>query len=90
MHTVTFPLIVPGIVAGFLMSFTLSIDDFAITFFVAGDPNRAALPSIRAEVAGEPAIFTPPETLRRLEMLPDLEPKQRRLMSRLWTEIKMK
>ena len=33
---VTFPLIVPGIVAGFLMSFTLSIDDFVITFFVAG------------------------------------------------------
>jgi spermidine/putrescine transport system permease protein len=33
---VTFPLIAPGIVAGFLMSFTLSIDDFVITFFVAG------------------------------------------------------
>ena len=33
---VTFPLIVPGIVAGLLMSFTLSIDDFVITFFVAG------------------------------------------------------
>ena len=32
----TFPLILPGIVAGFLMSFTLSIDDFVITFFVAG------------------------------------------------------
>ena len=26
----------PGVVAGFLMSFTLSIDDFVITFFVAG------------------------------------------------------
>ncbi|MGE5945553.1 MAG: ABC transporter permease, partial [Betaproteobacteria bacterium] len=33
---VTFPLILPGIIAGFLMSFTLSIDDFVITFFVAG------------------------------------------------------
>ncbi len=33
---VTLPLIVPGIVAGFLLSFTLSIDDFVITFFVAG------------------------------------------------------
>ena len=33
---VTLPLILPGIVAGFLMSFTLSIDDFVITFFVAG------------------------------------------------------
>lgn len=33
---ITLPLILPGIVAGFLMSFTLSIDDFVITFFVAG------------------------------------------------------
>jgi spermidine/putrescine transport system permease protein len=31
-----FPLILPALVAGFLMSFTLSIDDFVITFFVAG------------------------------------------------------
>ena len=33
---VTFPLILPGVAAGFLMSFTLSIDDFVITFFTAG------------------------------------------------------
>jgi spermidine/putrescine transport system permease protein len=33
---VTLPLILPGVVAGFLMSFTLSIDDFVITFFTAG------------------------------------------------------
>ena len=33
---VTFPLILPALVAGFLMGFTLSIDDFVITFFVAG------------------------------------------------------
>ena len=33
---ITFPLVLPGILAGFLMSFTLSIDDFVITFFVAG------------------------------------------------------
>lgn len=33
---ITLPLILPGIMAGFLMSFTLSIDDFVITFFVAG------------------------------------------------------
>jgi len=33
---VTLPLILPGIVAGALMSFTLSIDDFVITFFTAG------------------------------------------------------
>jgi spermidine/putrescine transport system permease protein len=33
---VTFPLILPGIIAGALMAFTLSIDDFVITYFVAG------------------------------------------------------
>jgi hypothetical protein len=33
---VTLPLILPAMLAGFLMSFTLSIDDFVITFFVAG------------------------------------------------------
>ena len=33
---VTLPLIMPGVVAGSLMAFTLSIDDFIITFFTAG------------------------------------------------------
>jgi len=33
---VTMPLIAPAVVAGALMSFTLSIDDFVITFFTAG------------------------------------------------------
>ena len=30
------PIIKPGIIAGALMAFTLSIDDFVITFFTAG------------------------------------------------------
>lgn len=33
---VTLPMILPGIIAGALFSFTLSIDDFVITFFVKG------------------------------------------------------
>ncbi|QBC43025.1 ABC transporter permease [Iodobacter fluviatilis] len=33
---ITMPLIMPGIIAGALMAFTLSIDDFVITFFTAG------------------------------------------------------
>jgi spermidine/putrescine transport system permease protein len=33
---ITFPLILPGVIAGGLMAFTLSIDDFVITFFTAG------------------------------------------------------
>ncbi len=34
---VTFPLILPGILAAMLLSFALSIDDYIITSFVAGD-----------------------------------------------------
>jgi spermidine/putrescine transport system permease protein len=33
---ITLPILGPGIIAGALMAFTLSIDDFVITFFVAG------------------------------------------------------
>lgn len=33
---VQFPLLLPGIVAGGLLAFTLSIDDFVITFFISG------------------------------------------------------
>jgi spermidine/putrescine transport system permease protein len=35
-HQVTLPLIMPAVIAGALMSFTLSIDDFVITFFTKG------------------------------------------------------
>jgi spermidine/putrescine transport system permease protein len=40
---ITFPLITPGIMAGALLAFTLSIDDFVITFFTAG-PGSTTLP----------------------------------------------
>ena len=33
---ITLPLLMPGIVAGMMMAFTLSIDDFVVTFFTAG------------------------------------------------------
>ncbi len=39
---VTLPLIMPGVIAGALMAFTLSIDDFVITFFTAGAGHRDA------------------------------------------------
>lgn len=35
-YRVLIPIIFPGIIAGGLMAFTLSIDDFVITFFTAG------------------------------------------------------
>jgi len=40
---VLLPLLMPGIVAGALMAFTLSLDDFVISFFTAG-PDSTTLP----------------------------------------------
>jgi len=40
---VTLPLIMPGILGGALLAFTLSIDDFVITFFTSG-PGSTTLP----------------------------------------------
>ncbi len=53
---ITLPLIAPGILAGFLLSFTFSFDDFIIAFFVAG--SETTLPiyvfsSIRRGVTPE-------------------------------------
>jgi len=33
---VTFPILLPGILAGSLLAFTLSLDDFVVTFFTSG------------------------------------------------------
>jgi spermidine/putrescine transport system permease protein len=33
---ITFPLVLPGIISGALLAFTLSLDDFVITFFLSG------------------------------------------------------
>jgi spermidine/putrescine transport system permease protein len=40
---VTFPLIAPGVLAGAMLAFTLSLDDFIITFFTTG-PGATTLP----------------------------------------------
>ena len=53
---VTLPLIAPAVLAGFLLSFTFSFDDFIIAFFVAG--SETTLPiyvfsSIRRGVTPE-------------------------------------
>ena len=46
---VTFPLILPGVVAAALLAFSLSIDDYVITSFTAGhDPD---LPAVHLRVA---------------------------------------
>lgn len=56
----------------------------------AGTANAAAMAHVRPEIAAEPAIFPPPATLARLEMLRDFDPKLRRRLSRMWTEIKVR
>jgi spermidine/putrescine transport system permease protein len=40
---VTFPLISPGVLAGAILAFTLSLDDFVISFFTSG-PGSTTLP----------------------------------------------
>ncbi|MDM5143329.1 Inner membrane ABC transporter permease protein YdcV [Lactococcus lactis] len=37
MREITLPYLTPGIIAGFFMAFTYSLDDFAVTFFVTGN-----------------------------------------------------
>ena len=56
----------------------------------SGNPNRAAMRFIDPEIAGDPAIFPPPAQIRRLEMLRDLGRSQRRVLNRLWLEIKLR
>jgi spermidine/putrescine transport system permease protein len=40
---VLFPMLLPGVVAGFMLAFIISLDDFIITSFVAG-PGATTLP----------------------------------------------
>jgi spermidine/putrescine transport system permease protein len=42
---ITIPLLLPGIIAAALLAFTLSFDDFVITFFTAG-PGTSTLPLV--------------------------------------------
>jgi len=43
LRRITLPLLLPGIVAGAMLAFTLSLDDFVISFFTAG-PESVTLP----------------------------------------------
>ena len=56
----------------------------------SGNPNMNAIQFIQPEIADNKAVFPDLELLARLEMLQDLDRKQRRLLSRLWTEIKLR
>jgi spermidine/putrescine transport system substrate-binding protein len=56
----------------------------------AGNPNAAAMPLIEREVAENPALFPTMQEVKRLQMLRDFDVQSRRLLSRLWTEIKVR
>lgn len=56
----------------------------------SGNPNNEALQHIKPEVRHNKAVFPDAETLKKLEMLKDLNSEQRQLRNKLWTEIKLK
>ncbi|MEO8754742.1 MAG: spermidine/putrescine ABC transporter substrate-binding protein [Casimicrobiaceae bacterium] len=56
----------------------------------SGNPNLDAQKYIKPELKANPAIFPPKDVQAKLEQLQDLTPAQRRLRSRMWTEIKAK
>lgn len=56
----------------------------------SGNPNLAARAFILPEIARNPAVFPGPEQQAHLEMLRDLDRHQRRVLSRIWTEIKLR
>jgi len=56
----------------------------------SGNPNRDALQYIKPEIAQNPAVFPDRAQQARLEMLRDLDRHQRRVLSRIWTQIKLR
>ena len=56
----------------------------------AGNPNQAAMPLIEPQIAANEAIFPDAERFMRLEMLRDYDRRTRRLLNRLWVEIKVR
>jgi spermidine/putrescine transport system substrate-binding protein len=56
----------------------------------SGNPNAAAMQFIEPQVKENPAVFPSPEAMKMLQQLRDLPRKERRLMNRLWTEIKVR
>ena len=47
---ITFPVIMPGVISGFLLAFTMSLDDFVITYFTKGPGIDTLSTKIYSEV----------------------------------------
>ena len=56
----------------------------------SGNPNADALQYIKPEIKAIKAVFPDTETARKLEMIKDLNSKQLRYVTRMWTEIKLR
>ena len=56
----------------------------------AGNPNQDAMSLIQPEIARDPNIFPTAELLKNLEMIRDFEPRERRILGRMWIEIKVR
>jgi spermidine/putrescine transport system substrate-binding protein len=56
----------------------------------AGNPNRVAMQWVKPEIANNPNIFPDPEQFKRLQSLRDYDRKTRRMLNRLWVEVKVR
>jgi len=56
----------------------------------SGNPNAASMKFIKPEIKAVKAVFPDAENARKLEMLKDLNSRQLRVLTRMWTEIKVK
>jgi spermidine/putrescine-binding protein len=56
----------------------------------AGNANRVAMQWVTPEIAGNPYIFPDAEKFRRLQSVKDYDRKTRRLLNRLWVEVKVR
>ncbi len=56
----------------------------------SGNPNADAMAHIEPNIARDPTIFPDHQALKRLEMLRDLDRRKRRILNRIWIEIKLR
>ncbi len=56
----------------------------------AGNPNADAMRYVKPEIASNSAIFPDRAALQHLEMMRDLNRAQRRMLARMWIEIKVR
>jgi spermidine/putrescine transport system substrate-binding protein len=54
----------------------------------SGNPNQDALQYIKPEIKSNKAVFADERSVKTLEQLREMTPKQRQLLNRMWTEIK--